>query len=117
MINDKTARGTRQIIKTRKFSTLHMEIFEHLLVSGKTNRALNLQFGYTEKSHVVVDHSRKVMFKLLALENISKNEFQQRIVYPRIYKFWWKKLLDKHQKQLMSIAIQVEYYEDSPYSP
>lgn len=115
MVNDKIERGTRQIIKTRKFSTLHIEIFEQLLVSGKTNRALNLQFGYSEKSHVVVDHSRKVMFKLLALENMSKNEFQHRIVYPKLYKFWWKMLLARHEKNLLSIAIHVEYYKDRPY--
>jgi hypothetical protein len=115
MVYNMTGRGTRQIIKTRKFSTLHIEIFEQVLVSGKTNRALNLQFGYTEKSHVVVDHSRKVMFKLLALENMAKNEFQHQIVYPRIYKFWWKKLLAKHEQHMLSIAIQVEYYKHCPY--
>jgi hypothetical protein len=93
MVNDKIERGIRQIIKTRKLSTLHMEIFEQLLVSGKTNRTLNLQFGYSEKSHVVVDHSRKVMFKLLALENMSKNELQHRIVYPNYINFGGKSYL------------------------
>jgi hypothetical protein len=78
---NKTMCDTRPLIKTRKFSTLHIEIFEQLLVSGKTNRDLNLQFGYTEKSHSIIDHSRKVMYKLLSYENLGKSECRDRTTH------------------------------------
>ncbi len=99
-------------LKTRRFSTLHIEIFEHILISGKTNWALNQQFGYTKYSHSVVDHSRKVMYKLLAMENLNKGEYHNRVVYPRVYKFWWKQLLDKHREALMNKAIQPQFYHE-----
>jgi hypothetical protein len=102
--------STRPNLKTKGFSTLHVEIFMLILV-GKTNKEINDIFGYTPRSHAVVDHSRKVMFKLLALENLSKREYSEQVVYPRNYQFWWKKLFDKHQKALMAMAISPEFYE------
>ena len=101
---------TQPYLRTRRFSTLHIEIFEQILISGKTNRALNQQFGYTKYSHCVVDHSRKVMYKLLTMENLTRAGYHDRIVNPRLYKFWWKHLLDKHKEALMCKAIQPEFY-------
>ena len=101
---------TSQLLKTRGLSTHHIEIFEEILISGKSNEALNIYFGYTKKSHCVVDHSRKVMHKLLGLEGLSKTELKERIVYPKLYKFWWKKLLDKHRDKLTSLAVKAAYY-------
>ena len=101
---------TAQLLKTRGLSTHHIEIFEEILISGKSNEALNVYFGYTQKSHCVVDHSRKVMCKLLGLEGLSKTEFKECIIHPKLYKFWWKKLLDKHRDELTSIAIKAECY-------
>jgi hypothetical protein len=102
--------STRPNLKTKRFSTLHIEIFKQILVSGKTNWDLNRKFGYTKRSHCVVDHSRKVMYKLLAFENLTKGENMEKVVYPRIYKFWWKRLLDKHMEMLLMNAIIPEYY-------
>jgi hypothetical protein len=104
-------KSSRPLMNTRGFSTLHIEIFEQILVSGKTNRELSTEFGYTRKSHCVVDHSRKVMYKVLALENLTKAEYKDRIVYPRIYKFWWMKLLNTHRETLMSQAIVTHFYQ------
>ncbi|WP_183558368.1 hypothetical protein [Mucilaginibacter sp. SP1R1] len=103
----------RPNLKTKQFSTLHIEIFEQLLISGKTNRSLNQQFGYTKKSHSVVDHSRKVMYKLLTMENLKKEANNERVVFPRKYKFWWKWLLDKHKPTLLEKAVTARYYEPS----
>jgi hypothetical protein len=105
-----TKKCTQPYLKTRRFSTLHMEIFEQILISGKSNRALNQQFGYTKYSHGVVDHSRKVMYKLLAMENLAKAEYHDRVVHPRLYTFWWKHLLGKHKEALRGMAIQPEFY-------
>jgi|GEM_PF-1895437 len=101
---------TRPNLKTKGFSTHHIEIFIMILV-GKTNREINSVMGYTQRSHAVVDHSRKVMFKLLALEGLSKREHAERVVYPRNYLFWWKKLFDKHTKALMAVAISPKFYD------
>jgi hypothetical protein len=101
---------TRPYLRTRRFSTLHIEIFEQILISGKTNLALGQQFGYSRYSHCVVDHSRKVMYKLLALDNLTKAEYHDHIVYPRLYKLWWKPLLNKYREALMCKAIQPEFY-------
>jgi hypothetical protein len=101
---------TRPVIKTRKFSTIQVEIFEQVLSSGKTNQVLNVQFGYTQRSHAVVDHSKKVMYKLLAFENLSRSEYQERIIYPRRYSFWWNNLLKKHKQRMLEAAIKTEYY-------
>jgi hypothetical protein len=103
-------KSSRPLMNTRGFSTLHIEIFEQILASGKTNRDLSEQFGYTRKSHCVVDHSRRVMYKLLALESLTKSEYKDRIVYPRTYKFWWMKILVKHRKALFDQAIVSNYY-------
>ncbi|MBK0380467.1 hypothetical protein [Mucilaginibacter segetis] len=108
-MNNQAFVTTRPNLKTRRFSTLHIEIFEYILL-GKTNRELNRMLGYTRRSHAVVDHSRKVMFKLLALENLSRRDFTDRIVYPRKYQFWWKKLLDKNKAALLKVAIPPEFY-------
>lgn len=101
---------TRPNLKTKGFSTLHIQIFMMILV-GKTNREINSIFGYTQRSHAVVDHSRKVMFKLLAMENLPKRENSEQVVYPRNYQFWWKKIFDKHHKDLLAIAISPEFYD------
>ncbi|OOQ60842.1 hypothetical protein [Mucilaginibacter pedocola] len=101
---------TRPNLKTKGFSTLHIQIFMMILV-GKTNREINSIFGYTQRSHAVVDHSRKVMFKLLAMENLPKRENLEQVVYPRNYQFWWKKIFDKHHKDLLAIAISPEFYD------
>ncbi|MBB6130630.1 hypothetical protein [Mucilaginibacter lappiensis] len=105
--------NSRPRLKTRQFSTLHIEILEQLLVSGKSNRDLNQSFGYTKRSHCVVDHSRKVMHKLLALEKLSREDNKDRVIYPRTYKFWWKGLLDRHRQALLKNAIAPAYYEDA----
>lgn len=101
---------TRPNLKTKGFSTLHIQIFMMILL-GKTNKEINSLFGYTQRSHAVVDHSRKVMFKLLALENLPKRQSSEQVVYPRNYQFWWKKLFDKHQKTLLEMAISPAFYE------
>lgn len=101
----------RPHLKTKQFSTLHIEIFEQLLISGKTNWDLNRQFGYTKRSHSVVDHSRKVMFKILVLENLKREEHIKQIAFPKKYKFWWKRLLDKHKTALFKKAVVALYYE------
>jgi hypothetical protein len=101
---------TSQQLKTRGLSSHHIEIFEEILVSEKSNEALNIYFGYTQKSHCVVDHSRKVMHKLLGLEGLSKTELKERIAHPKLYKFWWKKILHKHRDKLIKLAVKAEYY-------
>lgn len=101
--------ANRPILKTKKFSTLHINIFEQILL-GKTNREISRMFGYTQRSHAVVDHSRKVMYKLLAMESLSRMEHREHIVFPRRYQFWWKKLLLSHRHDLMQKAVQAEFY-------
>jgi len=104
--------GTRPNLRTKQFSTLHIEIFEQVIVSSKTNWELNKQFGYSKRSHCVVDHSRKVMYKLLTFEKLTRAENMGKVIYPRKYKFWWKRLLDKHRKALLAKAIIPAYYEE-----
>lgn len=99
----------RPLLKTKKFSLLHIELFEQILL-GKTNREINNIYGYSTRSHAVVDHSRKVMYKLLASECLSKREYADRVVYPRSYCFWWKKLLERHLSDLLKTAITPQYY-------
>jgi hypothetical protein len=101
---------TRPTLKTKGFSTHHIDIFGYILL-GKTNREINLMLGYTKRSHAVVDHSRKVMYKLLALEELCRKDNKNRVTYPRQYQFWWKKLLDKHMPMLLSVAIAPGFYE------
>lgn len=103
---------TRPNLKTKGFSTHHIDIFNMILL-GKTNREINMLLGYSRRSHAVVDHSRKVMYKLLALEDMPRKENEPRIIYPRKYQFWWKKLLQKHMQTLLSIAIAPCFYDDS----
>lgn len=105
-------KGTRPNLKTKGFSTLHIDILEQILYSGKTNQQLNLAFGYTLKSHCVVDHSRKVMRKLLVLEGLKKEEYKEQIVFPRACHFFWKRLLNKHKKALLAKAVSPEYYDE-----
>ena len=105
--------GTRPNLKTKQFSTLHIEIFEQILISGKTNWDLNKHFGYTKRSHCIVDHSRRVMFKLLAMEKLTRDENMEKVIYPRIYKFWWKRLLDMHKEALLAKAVKAAYYEEN----
>lgn len=101
--------NTRPILKTKGFSTLHIDIFKYIMV-GKTNREINGILGYTERSHAVVDHSRKVMYKLLAMESLCRKDYADRVVHPREYQFWWKKLFDKHREQLLQTAIEPVFY-------
>jgi hypothetical protein len=101
---------TRPTLKTKGFSTHHIDIFNWIL-RGKTNREINMMLGYTKRSHAVVDHSRKVMYKLLALEELCKKDYKDRVIYPRNYQFWWKKLFDKHMQTLLSVAIAPGFYE------
>jgi len=115
-MNEIMKNDTRPNLKTKKFSTLHIEIFEQLLLSGKTNRDLNIQFGYTRKSHCVVDHSRRVMYKLLMMEGLKREENMEQIIYPRIYKFWWKQLLDKHRAVVFQKAVTALFYEQDKQS-
>jgi hypothetical protein len=115
-MNEIMKNDTRPNLKTKKFSTLHIEIFEQLLISGKTNRDLNIQFGYTRKSHCVVDHSRRVMYKLLMMEGLKREENMEQIIYPRIYKFWWRQLLDKHRAVVFQKAVTALFYEQDKQS-
>ncbi|MBB6131625.1 helix-turn-helix domain-containing protein [Mucilaginibacter lappiensis] len=110
MIKEDRLSVSRPLLKTKGFSTLHLQIFEYILI-GKTNREINRILGYTERSHAVVDHSRKVMYKLLAMEDLHKAYFKDRVVYPRKFQFWWKKLLDKHKTELLTMAIAPKFYE------
>ncbi|HEK19897.1 MULTISPECIES: hypothetical protein [unclassified Mucilaginibacter] len=103
--------STRPTLKTKGFSTHHIDIF-NLILLGKTNREINQALGYTKRSHAVVDHSRRVMYKLLALEELGRKDHHDRVVYPRNYQFWWKKLLDKHMGILLSVAIAPGFYDD-----
>jgi hypothetical protein len=105
---------TRPLLKTKSFSTLYIKIFEQILL-GKTNREISRMFGYSLKSHVVVDHSRQVMYKLLSLENLSKKDYEQQVIYPRKYLFWWKMLLDKHMIELLIKAIKPQFYVNRNY--
>ncbi|OJW13834.1 MAG: hypothetical protein C0191_00840 [Mucilaginibacter sp.] len=100
---------TRPILKTKGFSTHHIDIF-NMILHGKTNREINQLLGYTKRSHAVVDHARKVMYKLLALEELGRKDYRAHVVYPRKYQFWWKKLLNKHMETLLSIAITPGFY-------
>ena len=104
-------KSTKPLLKTKGFSTLHLEIFEQILLTHQTNRVLNLKYGYSLISHQVVDHSRKVMHKLLSLENLKKSDHSEQIIYPRRHRFWWKKLLDKHKKILINKAVTPTFYE------
>ncbi|RYE26636.1 MAG: hypothetical protein EOP45_03620 [Sphingobacteriaceae bacterium] len=110
MNSDNIKISTRPLLKTRKFSTLHIEIFEQVICSGKSNRTLNKRFGYTLRSHKVVDHSKTVMLKLLAFEGLCKKDYMDRVIRPRANSFWWKNLFDKHRKVLMSNAVNPEFY-------
>jgi hypothetical protein len=99
----------RPLLKSRGLSTHHIEIFE-LILTGKSNREINQMLGYSKKSHAVVDHSRKVMYKLLALEELSRKNYLKQVTFPRDYCFWWKSVLLKHVSFLMAYAIKPEYY-------
>ncbi|MDN3581445.1 hypothetical protein [Mucilaginibacter flavus] len=101
---------SRPLLKTKGFSNLHLEIFEYILI-GKTNREINRMLGYTQRSHAVVDHSRKVMYKLLAMEDLHRADFTERVAYPRKFQFWWMKLLVKHKDALVFKAIAAKFYE------
>lgn len=101
--------STRPNLKTKGFSVLHIEIFMMILV-GKTNRDINKIMNYTQRSHMAVDHSRKVMYKLLALEKLPRREYTERVVRPRNYAFWWKKLLEQHWEALYVAAIEPHFY-------
>jgi hypothetical protein len=103
-------KSTRPMLRTKRFSTLHLQIFEQILLTDHTNRALNEKYGYSLISHQVVDHSRKVMYKLLALENLGKSDHLEQVIYPRRHRFWWKKLLDKHKKSLINKAVTPAFY-------
>jgi hypothetical protein len=99
----------RPLLRTRGLSTHHLDIFEYIMM-GKSNREINCILGYSKKSHAVVDHSRKVMYKLLALEGLPKKTHNGQVIFPRDYCFWWKNLYTKHKLHLEAIAIKPEYY-------
>lgn len=101
----------RPLLKTRGLSTHHLDIFEYILM-GKSNREINRIIGYSKKSHAVVDHSRKVMHKLLALESLPCRAHADQVIFPRNYCFWWKNIYTKHKEYLHSIAIKPEYYDE-----
>jgi hypothetical protein len=101
----------RPKLKVKKFTTLHIELFEQLLYSGKTNWDINLAYGYTKRSHCIVDHTRKVMYKILAAENLSKDEYKEQVIYPRVYHLWWKRLFEKHKDTLQRKAVRPLYYD------
>jgi hypothetical protein len=103
--------GNRPLLKSRGLSTHHIEILEYILM-GKSNREINRMLGYSKKSHAVVDHSRRVMYKLLALEDLPRRIHAGQVTFPRDYCFWWKNLLLKHKTHLDEIAIKPEYYGD-----
>jgi hypothetical protein len=101
----------RPWLKTKGFSTFHIEIFNQILLD-KTNRSISMDYGYSIQSHAVVDHSRKVMFKLLALEGLSRAQYVDYVKHPRNYLFWWKYMLDKYKDKLYTVAIKPEFYLD-----
>ena len=103
---------TKPYLKTRGLSTFHIELFIQILL-GKTHRKIGMEYGYTAQSHSVVDHCRKVMYKLLVLEGFSKADYHLELKYPHKYLFWWKYLLDKHKKQLYGKAIEAKFYADN----
>ena len=97
------------LLKSRGLSTFHIEILCQVLLN-KTNRKISLENGYSVKSHSVLDHSRKVMYKLLAIEGLTRSAYQDQVKHPRKYLFWWKNLLEKNKVQLDKIAICPEFY-------
>jgi hypothetical protein len=99
----------RPILKSRGMSTHHIEIFE-LMLAGKSNREINQMMGYSQRSHAGVDHSRKVMYKLLAMEGLCRRDHIKQVASPREYCFWWNNILSKHIDFLTSHAIKPEYY-------
>lgn len=103
-------KSTKPLLKTKGFSRLHLEIFEQILLSYQTNRALNQKYGYSPGSHQVVDHSRKVMYKLLSSESLKKSDHLDQVIYPRRHRFWWKRLLDKHKQTLINKAVTPAFY-------
>ena len=106
---------SRPLLRTKGFSTLHIYIFE-LILLDKTNREINKLLGYSQRSHMVVDHSKLVMHKLLCCESLCKKEYSDQVIYPRKYMFWWKKLLDKHYDKIQVKAIKPQYYEEKDFT-
>ncbi len=111
---EQTDSHSRPLLRTKGFSTFHIYIFE-LILLGKTNREINRIVGYSQRSHIVVDHSKKVMHKLLCCENLCKKDYHDKVVYPRKHLFWWKRLLDKHREELQIKAIKPEYYSEHEF--
>jgi hypothetical protein len=103
--------SNKPLLKTKVFSTYHVEIFEQILL-GKTNREINRTFGYSVKSHAVVDHSRKVMYKLLAYESLPKSAYLYRVNNPRKFLGWWKNVHDKNKSRLFASAKKPEFYSN-----
>lgn len=99
----------RPLLRTRGFSTLHIDIFE-MILAGKTNREINKSIGYSLRSHAVVDHSKLVMYKLLSREGLCKRDYVDQVVYPRKYLFWWRKLFDEHHAALQEKAKKPKFY-------
>lgn len=102
--------ASRPFLKTKKFSKFHIELFEQIL-QGKTNRDINKIYGYSQRSHAVVDHSRRVMYKLLAMEGLSRKDYLEEVIFPRRFCFWWNKLLTQHHHALVNNAIDPQYYQ------
>lgn len=91
----------QQVYRSRRFSGLYIDIFQEIIQSAKTNREISAAFGYSEKSDTIIIHSRKVMRKLLCLENLPLRQYQHRVIYPRQYRFWWTELFNKHKPSLL----------------
>lgn len=96
-------------LKTKGLSTHHIELFTQVLLD-KTSRRIGIEYGYTSQSHTVNDHCRKVMYKLIALEGLSRADHQVELRHPRKYLFWWTNLLNKHKNRLYEIAIEAKFY-------
>jgi hypothetical protein len=56
------------------------------------------------------------MYKLLMMEGLKREENIEQIIYPRVYKFWWKQLLDKHRAVILQKAITATFYEQDGQS-
>ena len=96
-------------LKTKGLSNYHIELFSQILLN-KTFRKIGIEYGYTAQSHSVIDHCRKVMHKLMALEGLSRADHYEQIKYPRKYLYWWRGLLDNHKDKLYELAIEGKFY-------
>lgn len=99
-------------LKTKGLSTYHIELFSQILLD-KTSRKIGIEYGYTSQSHSVTDHCRKVMYKLMALEGLSRADHYEQLKYPRKYLYWWKDLWSNHKDKLYELAIEAKFYSEN----